>query len=61
MRLEHISIFHLIKLFSSGSKKLRATLNTESHCEHKALHDYYCDAEKPYLSKNSIEGKIDNH
>lgn len=45
MKNSHTSIFNLIEIFRKGKEKLSKKLNALTHCEHKSLHDYYCDAE----------------
>jgi len=52
MRTEHKSIFNLIEIFRKPVKKVLNTITAATHCEHKSLHDYYCDAEKPFINKN---------
>ncbi|WP_179339383.1 hypothetical protein [Winogradskyella ludwigii] len=52
MKLKNKSIFNLIEIFINSPKKIISTINTESHCAQKHLHDYYCDAEKPFVSTN---------
>lgn len=44
------SIFNLIEIFGQSKKEVKRTLSTETHCEQKYHHDFYCDAEKPYIS-----------
>lgn len=50
MKLKHKSLFNLIEIFRKSPKQLISTINPKTHCEHKQLHDYYCDAEKPHIS-----------
>ncbi len=52
MRTHHTSIFHLIDLFRQGKKKLARLGVSSNHCEHSGLHDFYCDAEKPFLGNS---------
>ncbi len=59
MTIPHKSIFNLIEIFRSGRKQLISTISPKTHCEQKHVHDFYCDAEKPFLSKTAEEGKID--
>lgn len=51
MKNTHKSIFNLIEIFRKGKTKAIKTLQIATHCEHKSLHDYYCDAEKPHITK----------
>lgn len=51
MNLKPKSLFNLIEIFRHQMKPAVHTLNTRTHCEQKQLHDYYCDAEKPYVAK----------
>ncbi len=46
------SVFNLIDIFRRPTKKLTRVFNTKTHCEQKEHHDYYCDAEKPFLTVN---------
>lgn len=51
MTTKHKSIFNLIEIFVNKPKGLLKVININSHCAHKSLHDYYCDAEKPFVSQ----------
>lgn len=44
------SIFNLIEIFSSSRKSGAENLNIASHCEQEQHHEFYCDAEKPFIS-----------
>lgn len=57
MNLKHISIFNLIEIFRKSHKKVVHTISAKTHCEQKHHHDFYCDAEKPFISQFS-EGKL---
>ncbi|WP_161791979.1 hypothetical protein [Psychroserpens jangbogonensis] len=46
------SLFNLIEIFRRSPKRSTKTLVTKTHCEQSHLHDYYCDAEKPYVNPN---------
>nr|WP_321232722.1 hypothetical protein [uncultured Psychroserpens sp.] len=50
MKLKHISIFNLIEIFRNSPKKIAQTINVKTHCEQKHIHDFYCDAEKPFVN-----------
>ena len=50
MKTQIKSIFNLIEIFRQGNITTRKRINTEAHCEQKYHHDYYCDAEKPFIS-----------
>ena len=50
MTLKIKSIFNLIEIFTNSPKKIANTINTEVHCDQNHIHDYYCDAEKPFVS-----------
>ncbi|WP_188464935.1 hypothetical protein [Bizionia arctica] len=52
MKLKNKSIFNLIEIFMSTPKKAVNTIVPETHCDQKYMHDYYCDAEKPFISYN---------
>ena len=49
MKLKHISIFNLIEIFRTSRKKIVNTITPKTHCGQNHIHDFYCDAEKPYL------------
>jgi len=53
MKRPNVSIFNLIEIFRSHSKRMLQTINPKTHCEHKALHDYYCDAEMPHITQKN--------
>ena len=50
-----ISIFNLIEIFTKAKRKLTKSINPQEHCEHKQLHDYYCDVE---INKGIIDNSI---
>ena len=50
MKTQIKSIFNLIEIFRHSNKVELKTLHAESHCEQKHHHDYYCDAEKPFIT-----------
>lgn len=52
MNLKHISIFNLIEIFRGKRSKKANSLNLETHCEQKQIHDYYCDVERPHISEH---------
>lgn len=43
------SIFNLIEIFRQGKRQIMTSLITKKHCEQKGIHDFYCDAEKPFV------------
>jgi len=44
------SIFNLIEIFGQTNKAAKKQLDSSLHCEQKHHHDFYCDAEKPFIS-----------
>lgn len=50
MKTQIKSIFNLIEIFRQSDKVTQKVINSQSHCEQKYHHDYYCDAEKPFIS-----------
>ena len=44
------SIFNLIEIFGNSKNFNVKPLNEQTHCEQKHHHDFYCDAEKPFVS-----------
>ncbi|RMA66165.1 hypothetical protein [Ulvibacter antarcticus] len=47
-----ISLFNLIEIFRQGAGKAIKKFNPLAHCEKSSLHDYYCDAERPFINQN---------
>ena len=52
MNLKHISIFNLIEIFSRTRTRVVRTISPKTQCEQNHMADYYCDAEKPFISLN---------
>ncbi len=52
MKTKHISIFNLIEIFRTSKRRVLNTISAKTHCEQKHHHDFYCDAERPYLNTN---------
>ncbi|QLG45489.1 hypothetical protein [Costertonia aggregata] len=50
MKAKHTSIFNLIEIFRQTKRSTANTISPETHCEQKHHHDFYCDAEKPFIS-----------
>ena len=50
MNFKPISLFNLIEIFRQGPKPAVNGIIPQTHCEQKQLHDYYCDAEKPFVA-----------
>ncbi|MEL6977027.1 MAG: hypothetical protein AAGL29_16840 [Bacteroidota bacterium] len=48
------SIFNLIEIFSSNRKVERDTVLPKTHCDQKHHHDFYCDAEKPFVASTQF-------
>ena len=46
------SIFRLIHLFSRAENPVLKVVEPAKHCEQNSLHDFYCDAERPYSNKS---------
>ncbi len=49
MKNIHTSIFNLIEIFGNTKREETKSINLESHCDQKHHHDFYCDAEKPFI------------
>ncbi len=45
-------IFNLIEIFREMRRTAPPAVSVAEHCEQKHHHDYYCDAEKPYVQKS---------
>ena len=58
MNLKHISIFNLIEIFRGKRKSVFQTISPKTHCEQKQIHDYYCDAENPYVEAKTIAQNV---
>lgn len=54
MSLKHISLFNLIEIFRGKKQVALNTITPKTHCEQKHIHDFYCDAEKPYINPESF-------
>ncbi|MDE3743186.1 hypothetical protein [Maribacter polysaccharolyticus] len=50
MKVNTTSIFNLIEIFGKTKRSKPQSLNLENHCEQKLHHDFYCDAEEPFVS-----------
>jgi len=50
MKNIHKSLFNLIEIFGNTNRLETKSINLESHCDQKHHHDFYCDAEKPFIS-----------
>ncbi|MEZ4809719.1 MAG: hypothetical protein R2819_05105 [Allomuricauda sp.] len=44
------SIFNLIEIFRTAQRPVANKLIAAEHCEQRYHHDYYCDAEKPFIA-----------
>ncbi len=44
------SLFNLIEIFSNNRKPVMHTAIAQDHCDKKHHHDFYCDAEKPFVN-----------
>ncbi len=51
MSIQNKSIFNLIEIFRQGRKKVINTISLKTHCDQKAIHDFYCDTEKPFVKQ----------
>ena len=52
MQINTKSLFNLIEIFR-GTKSMQVNaLTAQTHREQRQHHDYYCDAEKPYVNQN---------
>lgn len=51
MRQVQHTLNTLISIFGQNRKVPSTSLNSAVHCEQRQLHDYYCDAEKPYITQ----------
>ena len=43
------SIFNLIEIFRTSQKPLANKVIAAEHCDQRYHHDFYCDAEKPFI------------
>jgi hypothetical protein len=44
------SIFNLIEIFRRSKKIEDKTINAKAYCAKSHHHDFYCDAERPFIS-----------
>lgn len=51
MNIAQKSIFNLIEIFRTSKKSAIQISSADAHCEQKHHHDFYCDAEKPYIEQ----------
>ncbi|NVN17193.1 hypothetical protein GUA46_02480 [Muricauda sp. HICW] len=49
MKSTERSIFNLIEIFRTSQKTEVKTATVAEHCEQKYHHDFYCDAEQPFV------------
>lgn len=54
MNSKHKSIFNLIEIFKGKRRQVLNTISPKTHCEQNHISDFYCDAEKPYVVKDSM-------
>ncbi|ADV48589.1 hypothetical protein I2486_06260 [Cellulophaga sp. E16_2] len=53
MKTKNKSLFNLIEIFRSTPKQhLALNSISQDHCSEKYHHDFYCDAEKPFIASN---------
>ncbi|MFS4468923.1 hypothetical protein [Maribacter sp. 2210JD10-5] len=50
MKTKIKSIFNLIEIFRRPQGQVLNRIIPKEHCEQKHHHDFYCDAEKPFIS-----------
>ena len=50
MKAKEKSIFNLIEIFRTVKRPAPQPIISEAHCEQKHHHDFYCDAEKPFVT-----------
>lgn len=43
------SVFNLIEIFRGRAAAVQSQVS-KTHCDQKYHHDFYCDAEKPFVS-----------
>ena len=51
--MKNNSLFKLIHLFGRPSTAAIVNVDPTIHCEQNSHHDFYCDAEKPYINKSN--------
>lgn len=44
------SLFNLIEIFRTNRTLATPNTVTKDHCDKKYHHDFYCDAEKPFVT-----------
>ena len=43
--------FNIVELFVTTRTEAVQTISSESYCDQKNHHDFYCDAEKPFIQQ----------
>ncbi|WGK65159.1 hypothetical protein [Croceiramulus getboli] len=46
------TLHHLMAIFRTGAGRVKNYVLQATDCSSHALHDYYCDAERPFIPKN---------
>ncbi|MDH7445027.1 hypothetical protein [Aquimarina sp. 2201CG14-23] len=49
MNTKNKSIFNLIEIFRQGKQRISRAINAKAHCDQRSHHDFYCDAERPFI------------
>jgi hypothetical protein len=44
------SLFNLINIFRNSGAKVTHTISPQTDCSKSFLHDFYCEAEAPYIA-----------
>ncbi|KPM33054.1 Hypothetical protein I595_1481 [Croceitalea dokdonensis DOKDO 023] len=52
MNIAEKSIFNLIEIFRGPYHTDLKIFSATQHCEQKHHHDFYCDAEKPFITNS---------
>lgn len=50
MKSQEKSIFNLVEIFRTTKRPEIQTISAKTNCEQKHHHDFYCDAEKPFVT-----------
>ena len=58
MNLKHKSIFNLIEVFRGKGRQVLNTISPKTHCEQNHISDFYCDAERPHIVRNSTTSNL---
>jgi len=57
MNYKSNSLYNLISIFRGKAAKVAQKLSTQTHCQERSMHDFYCDAQRPFISVQKSQQK----